>query len=91
MQTFCPGMPRFDPEDLIKLTLPSTSNANKEGEVTRKVMAELNVSYESTFQHSFTESVLKYCGKTEGLTRRLSATEKEKDKERHAAKCVLCN
>ena len=78
MQTFFPGVPRFDPEDLIKLTLPSTSSANKEGAVTRKVMAELNVSSESTFHHSFTESVLKYCGKTEGLTRRLSANKKKK-------------
>lgn len=52
-------------------------------------MAELNVSYESTFHHSFTESVLKYSGKTEGLTRRLSATEKKKTK-RDTQRSVCC-
>ena len=89
MQTSFPGVPHFVPENLVKLTLPSTGSAAKEVTVTRKVMAELNVSYETNFHHSFTESVLKYCGKTEGLTRRLSATEKKKTK-RDMQRSVCC-
>ena len=80
MQTSFPSVPDFDPEDLIKLTLPSTSSVTKENTVTCKVMAELNVSYESTFNHSFTELLLKHCGKSEGLTCGLSSTEKKKPK-----------
>ena len=53
----------FEPTPLIELNLPVKSNANlSEASVTRRVMGELNCTYQSTFNHSFTNSVLKYCG-----------------------------
>ena len=80
VQLLFPCVPHFEPESLVKLALLSTCSASKAGTVTRRVIAELNVSYESTFNHTFTESVLKHCGRTEGITRKPNATEKKRAK-----------
>lgn len=49
-----------------------------ENEVTGTILQELNKSYESMFNHSFTSSAVKYCGKKRALNRK-SSTEKKKE------------
>ena len=74
LQKTFPALPCFEPENLIVLNIPSSS---KETVVTRKVLSELNASYESTFNHSFTESVIKHCGRSAGIAKKPSANEKK--------------
>ena len=82
MQRSFPAYPCFEPESLIEINLPSSSSnssTNKvESFVTRKVMAELNCSYESAYSHSFTESLLKHCSKSENITSKESALDKKR-------------
>ena len=69
IQRSFPAFPCYEPESLIEINLPSRSSASsssntatiKESVATRKVMAELNKSYELSFNHSSTESLLKHC------------------------------
>ena len=58
------------------VNIPNDSNEN---EVTGTILQELNKSYESMFNHSFTSSAVKYCGKKEGIEFRKSSTEKKKE------------
>ena len=50
----------------------------KESVATRKVIAELNKSYELSFNHSFTESLLKHCSESECIMRKESAVVKKR-------------
>ena len=42
-----------------------------------RVLSDLNGSYKSAFNHSFTESVLKHCGTSEGIAVRETRTDKK--------------
>ena len=66
--------------NIIEINLPSTSGTSStcdEAEVTREVLATLYNSYQSEFNQSFTESVVKHCGKSEGLVLKENRTEKK--------------
>ena len=63
--------------NIIEINLPSTSSTRDEAEVTREVLATLDNSYQSEFNHSFTESVVKHCGKSEGIVLKENRTEKK--------------
>ncbi len=84
LQKHFPGLPVLEPVTLVNISLPSTPSTN-EACVTRRVLAELNSTYESVFNRSFTNSVLNHCGKTEGICRKESVVEK-KTKEKSIAK-----
>ncbi len=71
LQKQFPGLPVFEPVTLVNITFPSNSSTN-EACVTRRVLSELNSSYESVFNRSFTESVLSHCAKSEGICRKKS-------------------
>ena len=97
MQRSFPAFPCYEPESLIEINLPSSSSTNSssntatiESVATRKVMAELNKSYELSFNHSFTESLLKHCSESEGIVRKESAVVKKR-KRRYATKCLFCD
>jgi hypothetical protein len=45
-------------------------------------MQELNASYQSTYHHSFTDSAIKYCGKSDGIAARKPAAEQKKARRR---------
>ena len=60
--------------------MPEPGPSCNEGAITCEVLSVLNTSYESVFNHSFTDSVLKYCGKKEGITKKDTAVEKKQKK-----------
>ena len=55
--------------NIIEVNLPSTSTSSTrdEADVTCEVLATLDNSYQSEFNHTFTESVVKHCCKSEGI------------------------
>ena len=57
----------------IKLPLNESEHT-----VTRRVLSDLNNSYNSAFNHSFTESLLKHCGTSEGIAVRETRTAKKR-------------
>ncbi len=68
LQKSFPSLPIFEPEtaemqpNIIEVNLSSTSgtsSTHNESEVTRAIFATLDNSYQSEFNHSFTESVVK--------------------------------
>ena len=68
-----PSLPIFELQtgksqpNIVEVNFPSTSGTSSthdESEVTRKVLATLDNSYQSEFNHSFTESVVQHCGNT---------------------------
>ena len=66
--------------NIIEINLPSTSGTSStcdKAEVTREVLATLDNSYQSVFNHLFTESVVKHCGKSEGIVLKENRTEKK--------------
>ena len=66
--------------NIIEINLPSTSGTSStrdEAKVTREVLATLDNSYQSEFNHSFTVSVVKHCGKSEGIVLKENRTEKK--------------
>ncbi len=67
-----PRLPCFE-NNLIKLPLNESEHT-----VTRMVLSDLNGSYKSAFNHSFTESVLKHCGTSEGIAVRETSTAKKR-------------
>ena len=77
--------------NIIEINLPSTSGTNStrdEAEVTREVLATLDNSYQSEFNHSFTESVVKHYGKSEGIVLKENRTEKKSKFRKLQRKCV---
>ena len=78
-----PSLSIFEPEtaesepNIIEVNLPSTSSTRDESEVTREVLATLDNSYQSEFNHSFTESVVQHCGKSEGIVRKETPSHKK--------------
>ena len=72
LQKSYPRLPCFE-NSLIKFPLNET-----EGTITRRVLADLNDSYNSTFNHSFTESLLKHCGTSEGIAVKETHTAKKR-------------
>ncbi len=68
LQKAFPVAPYFVP-DIVTLSLP------EESEVTHRVLHELNMS---VFDHKFTDSAIKHCGKSEGIALRKSVTEQKK-------------
>ena len=52
-------------------------------------MAELNKSYELSFNHSFTESLLKHCSESEGIVRKESAVVKKR--KRRDMQRIVCS
>ena len=78
------AFPCYEPESLIEINLPSSSSNTatiKESVATCKVMAELNKSYELSFNYSFTESLLKHCSESEGIVCKESAVVKKEKEE----------
>ena len=71
LQKSYPRLPCFE-NSLIKLPLNESERT-----VTRRVLSDLNGSYKSAFNHSFTESVLKHCGTSEGIAVRETRTDKK--------------
>lgn len=47
-------------------------------EITQGVLREINHSYKDTYGQSFSESLVKFCGRSEGLERRKTPAEKKK-------------
>ncbi len=85
-----PSLPIFEPEtaerqsNIIEVNLPSTSGTTStrdESEVTREVLATLDNSYQSEFNHSFNESVVKHCGKSEGIVHKETRVQKNQKLE----------
>ncbi len=72
LQKSYPRLPCFE-NSLIKFPLNES-----EGTVTRRVLSDLNDSYNSAFNHSFTESLLKHCGTSEGIAVRETRTAKKR-------------
>ncbi len=68
LQKSYPRLPCFE-NSLIKFPL----NESK-GTVTRRVLSDLNDSYNSAFNHSFKESLLKHCVTSEGIVVRETRT-----------------
>ena len=72
-QKLFPGQPLFElaptVSSIVQITLPEHTSSS-EASVTQQVLEALNTSYESVYNHSFTDSVVKYCGKKEGITKR---------------------
>ena len=63
LQHSFPGLPYFEPDsdsNILEISLPCSSKSLKESEITRKVMDELDNTYQSSFHHSFADSVTKY-------------------------------
>ncbi len=46
-------------------------------EATRKVLGELNHSYQEAYKQSFSHAIVQYCGKAEGIERRKKKSEKK--------------
>ena len=72
LQKSFPRLPCFD-DSLIQIPLNES-----EASVTRRVLADLNGSYNWTFNHSFTESILMHCGTSEGITVKETKTVKKR-------------
>ncbi len=72
LQKSYPRLPCFE-NSLIKFPLNET-----EGTITRRVLADLNDSYNTKFNHSFTESLLKHCGTSEGIAVKEAHTAKKR-------------
>ena len=90
LQKTFPGLPLFEPCTVVQLSLPSTCTSKAvEASVTRKVLAELNSWYESAFNHSFTESMLKHCGKSAAIAKRESTSSKKQ--KRRIMQRALCS
>ncbi len=86
MQKSFPSLPIFEPEtaerqpNIIEVNLPytsGTSSTHNESEVTRAVLATLDNSYQSEFNHSCTESLVKHCGKSEGIVHKETRVQKK--------------
>ena len=74
LQAAFPALPRYTaPSSIVLLPHSQESVAG----TTRKVLAELNKSYEEAFSQSFTEAAVQYCGRSEGIDKRKSKQEKE--------------
>ena len=78
LQKAFPGLPCFT-LDIIELNLPSEESV-KEASITRTVLSELNSSYVSTFNHSFTTSILKHCSGSENTASKVTPSIKNKNK-----------
>ncbi len=72
LQKSYPRLPCFQ-NSLIKFPLNKS-----EGATTHRVLRELNNSYNSAFNHSFTESILKHCGTSEGIAVKETHTAKKR-------------
>jgi len=86
LQNSFPGLPCYEPEieqpKLIEINLPCSSTSGlKESDVTRQVLDELDNTYQSTFNRTFSESVSKY---SKVLVRKETPVEKKR-KERKMA------
>ena len=49
---------------IVQITLPEHTSFS-EASVIQQVLEAVNTSFESVYNHSFTDSVVKYCGKKE--------------------------
>ncbi len=76
-------MPCFQ-NSLIKFPLNKS-----EGATTHRVLGELNNSYNSAFNHSFTESILNHCGTSEGIADVKETHTAKKEEERYAEKYLF--
>ena len=80
-QKLFPALPLFELElattvnSIVQVTLPEPGTSSSEASVTRQVLEALNSS-----RYIFTDSVLKHCGKKEGITKRETAIEKKQKK-----------
>lgn len=75
LQKAFPGFPLYSPPSPA-LELPQGESVK---EVTREVVRELNHSYKDVYGQSFSQSLLKYCGRSEGIEQRKTAAEKKKE------------
>ncbi len=82
LQKSFPRLPCFD-DSLIQIPLNES-----EASVTRRVLADLNGSYNSIFNHSFTESILIHCGTSEGIT--VEETKTVKKRKRRDLQWNIC-
>ena len=76
VQAAFPALPRYTaPSSIVHLPHSQESVAG----TTRKVLAELNKTYEEAFGQSFMEAVVQYRGRTEGIYKPKSKQEEEKE------------
>ena len=76
LQTAFPALPRYTaPSSIVHLPHCEESVAD----TTRKVLAELNKTYEEAFGQSFMEAAVQYCGCSEGTDKQKSKQEKKKE------------
>ena len=62
----------------MSISIPENST---ERTVTRAVLQELDHTYHSNYQHKFVDSVVKVCGKAEGVHHRKTALERRMNSE----------
>ena len=86
LQMKFPGLPCFEPESIVTLNIPDASKVN-DSTVTRKVL-QLNGSFKSERNQSFTDLMVKHCSKSEGVVKKESKT-KQKSKQRKFTKYAL--
>ena len=80
LQKAFPAPPCFvPPPSIVSISIPENST---ERTVTRAVLQELDHSYHSNYQHKFVDSVVKVCGKAEGVQHRKTASEKKKEQRK---------
>lgn len=79
LQKAFPVFPCFAAPPIVDVNIPSEV---PEREVTRSVLQELNQSFESSYQHKFVASAIKFCGKSEGIDCKKSVAEKKKERRK---------
>ena len=87
LQKSFPGLPCFEPESIVKLNLPSDNS--DESTVVRKVLQDLNSSFQSEYNESFTDLMVKHCSKSEGVVKKESKSETKR--KQRAIKKKVCS